>query len=52
MRELLCKIVKLIECEIDEVERVEFVDEQMGDMCYILLKDGKRVLLSLIDSKL
>lgn len=52
MRELLCKIAKLIECEIDDVEKIEFVDERMGDMCYIFMKDGKRVLLSLIDSKL
>lgn len=52
MKELLLKIGELIENEIDNVEKIEYVDERMGQMFYIFMKDGKKILLSLIDSKL
>lgn len=52
MKELLLKIGELIENEIDNVEKIEYVDERMGHMFYIFMKDGKKILLSLIDSKL
>ena len=52
MEELLIKIGELIATEIDEVVDVKYVDKEMGDMFYIYLKDGRKVLLSLIDSKL
>lgn len=52
MEELLTKIGELISVEIDEVRGVEYVDRQMGYMFYITLTDGKKVLLSLTDSKL
>lgn len=52
MKELLLKIGELVEKEIDDVQKIEYVDDEMGQMFYICLKDGKRVLLSLIDSKL
>lgn len=52
MKDLLLKIGKLIENEIDDVQKIEYVDGEMGQMFYICFKDGKRVLLSLIDSKL
>lgn len=38
--------------EIDEVKDVEYLDEEMGYMFYINLKDGGKILLSLIDSKM
>ena len=38
--------------EIDEVKDVEYLDEEMGYMFDINLKDGRKILLSLIDSKM
>ncbi len=38
--------------EIDEVKDVEYLDKEMGYMFYINLSDGRKILLSLIDSKL
>ena len=52
MEELLTKIVELVATEIDDVIDVEYVDKEMGYMFYLTLKDGKKVLLSLIDSGL
>lgn len=52
MEELLTKIGELVATEIDDVKDVEYVDKEMGYMFYITLKDGKKVLLSLIDAKL
>lgn len=52
MEELLTKIGELIAVEIEEVESINYVDKEMGYMFYINLADGKRVLLSLVDSKL
>lgn len=52
MEDLLTKIGELVATEIDEVVDVQYVDKEMGYMFYIDLQDGKRVLLSLIDSKL
>lgn len=46
------KIGELISMEIDEVKDVEYLDEEMGYMFYINLKDGRKILLSLIDSKM
>lgn len=52
MEELLTKIGELVSTEIDEVDSVEYVEKEMGYMFYISLNDGKKVLLSLVDSKL
>lgn len=52
MEQLLTKIGELISMEIDEVKDVEYLDEEMGYMFYINLTDGRKILLSLIDSKL
>ena len=52
MEELLTKIGELISMEIAEVKDVEYVDKEMGYMFYINLTDGRKILLSLIDSKL
>lgn len=52
MEELLTKIGELISMEIDEVKDVEYLDKEMGYMFYINLIDGRKILLSLIDSKL
>lgn len=51
MEELLIKIGELIATEIDEVKEIKYIDKEMGEMFYIVLNDGKQVLLSLIDSK-
>lgn len=52
MKELLSEIAQLVTDEIENVEGIEFVDDEMGDMFYIVMKDGKKVLLSLVESKL
>ena len=52
MEELLTKIGELIAVEIEEVESIEYPDKEMGYMFYINMADGKKVLLSLIDSEL
>ena len=52
MEQLLTKIGELISMEIDEVKDVEYLDEEMGYMFYINLKDGRKILLSLVDSKM
>lgn len=52
MEELLTKIGELISMELDEVKDVEYLDIEMGYMFYINLTDGRKILLSLIDSKL
>lgn len=50
MEELLTKIGELVSMEIDEVKDVEYLDKEMGYMFYINLEDGRKVLLSLVDS--
>ena len=52
MEKLLTKIGELIATEIDDVASVEYVDKEMGYMFYITLKDGRKVLLSLVDAAL
>lgn len=52
MEELLTKIGELISVEINDVEGVDYVDREMGYMMYINMKDGKKILLSLIESGL
>lgn len=52
MEQLLTKIGELVSMEIDEVENVEYLDKEMGYMIYIHLTDGRKVLLSLVDSKM
>ena len=51
MEELLTTIGELISTEINKVNDIEYVDKEMGYMFYIVLNDGKKVLLSLIESK-
>ena len=51
MEELLITIGELISTEINKVNDIEYVDKEMGYMFYIVLNDGKKVLLSLIESK-
>ena len=52
MEKLLTQIGELVATEIDDVTNVEYVDKEMGYMFYITLKDGKKVLLSLIDAEI
>ncbi len=52
MEQLLTQIGELVATEIDEVKDVEYLDKEMGYMFYINLNDGRKILLSLIDSKL
>ena len=52
MEQLLVKIGELVATEIDDVVDVKYVDKELGYMFYIILKDGKKVLLSLLDSAL
>lgn len=52
MEELLTQIGELVATEIEDVKDVEYVDKEMGYMFYITLKNGKKVLLSLIDAQL
>lgn len=52
MEELLTKIGELVSMEIDEVKDVEYLDKEMGYMFYINLEDGRKVLLSLLDSQM
>lgn len=49
MEELLTKIGELIATEIEEVEEIKYIDKEMGEMFYIILNNGKKVLLSLIE---
>ena len=51
MEELLTTIGELISTEINKVNDIEYVDKEMVYMFYIVLNDGKKVLLSLIESK-
>lgn len=52
MEQLLTKIGELVSMEIDEVKDVEYLDKEMGYMFYINLKNGRKVLLSLVDSQM
>lgn len=52
MEQLLTKIGELVSMEIDEVKDVEYLDKEMGYMFYINLKDGRKVLLSLVDGQM
>lgn len=51
MEELLTKIGELIVTEIEEVEEIKYIDKEMGEMFYIILNNGKKVLLSLIETE-
>lgn len=51
MEELLTKIGELIATEIEEVEEIKYIDKEMGEMFYIILNNGKKVLLSLIETE-
>ena len=48
MEQLLTTIGEFVAAEIDDVKDVEYVDKAMGYMFYIVLKNGEKVLLSLI----
>lgn len=50
MENILTKIGELVATEISEVKEVNYVDKEMGYMFYIILNDGRKVLLSLIES--
>lgn len=52
MEQLLTKIGELVSMEIDEVKDVEYLDKEIGYMFYINLEDGRKVLLSLVDSQM
>ena len=51
MEKLLTKIGELIATEIEEVEEIKYIDKEMGEMFYIILKNGKKGLLSLIEAE-
>lgn len=50
MEKLLTKIGELVATEISEVKDVQYVDKEMGYMFYLILNDGRKVLLSLVES--
>lgn len=52
MEKLLAQLKQLVATNIEDVVKVEEVNKEMGYMLYITLKDGQKILLSLIDSKL
>ena len=52
MEELLKKIGELLLTNVNEITDIKYVDEKLGAMFYIYLDNGKKVLLSLVDSKL
>ena len=52
MENLLIKIGELVSSEIENVKGIEYVDKKLGYMFYITLNDGRKVLLSLIDSQI
>lgn len=52
MEKLLEQIGDLIKENIAGVDEIRYVDEKMGAMFYIFFVDGKKVLLSLVDSNL
>lgn len=52
MIELLKQMGALISKNMDQVADVIYLDEAMGAMCYVVLKDGRKLLLSLTDSGL
>ena len=52
MTELLKRIGDLISTAIDEVDDVVFLDDAMGAMCYLVMSDGRKLLLMLTDSRL
>lgn len=52
MENLLVTIGELVATEIDDVDSIHYVDKKMGYMFYIYMKDGRKILLSIMDSKL
>ena len=52
MGKLLTQIGELVATEIDNVKSIEYVDKETGYMFYITLDNGKKILLSLIESQL
>lgn len=52
MEELLVSIGELIATEIDDVRDIEYVDKELGYMFYLHLKNGQRILLSIVDSQI
>ncbi len=49
---LMARLAEFVSSQIDEVDGVTLLDKEMGSMMYIDLRSGKRVLLTLVDSKL
>lgn len=52
MTELLKRIGNLISDKMDDVQDVVYLDEALGAMCYIVMSDGRKLLLMLTDSGL
>lgn len=52
MTELLKRIGNLISDKMDDVQDVVYLDETLGAMCYIVMSDGRKLLLMLTDSGL
>ena len=44
------KVISVPE-DSEEVEEIEYIDKEMGEMFYIILNNGKKVLLSLIEAE-
>lgn len=49
MENLMVKISEFLQGQ-PEVAEIERVDEEMGCMCYITLADGRKLLLSIMDT--
>ncbi len=52
MEKLLIEIGELIATEIEYVEEVKYLDKRMGHMMLIKMKNGEKVLLSLIGGEI
>lgn len=52
MEELFVKIGEVLATEIDEIADVTYVDKDLGYVMYLRLNDGKKLILSLMDSQL
>lgn len=51
MENLMAKISEFLQGQ-PEIADIECVDEKMGCMCYITLADGRKLLLSIMDTNL
>ena len=51
MDEILKKIMDFLSAN-DEVQEIEYLGPEMKGVCYVTMKDGRRLILSLLDAGL